>query len=655
MAGTLAAFLAASAREEIVLCELDPEFDLIGFAAAGGGLVNTYSIALPRLVQTAQVRGGLYAKTIRVTQNGVVLAERASAALVDANAGSWYWDEAAGTLYVRATAGTPANYTMLATRRLYFASAPIVLEQTAGSPDTAIYYHPWLTIELPQVRRQVEDLLQGNTTFPSGSASFLNGHTAWFTLVAGDGMWHWKYALAKFYLGGRYSGLSLNRADYAVTGSMLIEDAAPSETECRFALLPLRKLTELELPITPFFEGDYPNLGDGVRGTKKWIGYGRATIKADLTDTATDQGVYTIADSAYQTLFALHAVWAVNKTTGELIPLTEITHYTKDLVACTVTITSPAYPHDDFEIAVDVSGKPDGVGGYLRKYGEILRDMLVTFIGVDAADIDAAAFATLAIDADAEISVWIKNTRSLASIFASSEPEAPSLGRSVMGTLQQTQDGKWTARLWDPGVDSITTSLRKEDFVRFEAKPKLKTVFSGVRVYYGYDHAKQQWSFIDETDLTIQYKTKSRDRLELFTFLTNESNARTIAQRYLLLGGAVTVEAEFEERGALLAQMNAGDKVYVTYSPAPTSIGAYVSQPFEILDLTVRYAPKVTVSGILGDLRGVGGRVGRWMDNTAPDWATATTAERLASGFWSDANGLIDPLDPTSSNRSIWW
>jgi hypothetical protein len=95
--------------------------------------------------------------------------------------------------------------------------------------------------------------------------------------------------------------------------------------------------------------------------------------------------------------------------------------------------------------------------------------------------------------------------------------------------------------------------------------------------------------------------------------------------------------------------------VYVTYSPAPSVAGAYVSQPFEVLDLTVRYAPKVTVSGILGDLRGLGGRIGRWTDPAAPDWASATEEERLASGFWTDANGFADGADSMSRNRSLWW
>jgi hypothetical protein len=655
MAATLAGFLGASAREEIILCELDPSYTLSGFTAVGGATPNSYSIALPRLVQTAAVVGGLYAPCIRVVANGVTLTERASLALVDANASSWYWDEAAGTLYVRPASGLPDSYTMLAVRRLYLSSSPVVLERTAGSPTTAVYYQPWLTSELPHVRREVEDLLSGSTSYPSGSVTFTNGHGAWFQLVAADGLWNWKYAIARFYLGGRYNGQSLARADYGAAAAMMIEDVAPTETACTLSLQPLRRLTDLELPVTPFFEDTYPNLGDGVRGTKKWIGYGRATIRPDLTDTTTSQGVYTVADAAYQTLFAIHSVWAVRKTTGAWTLLTETTHYTKNLTTCVITVTSATYPHADYTLAVDVTGKPDGAGGYLMTYGEIARDMLATFLGIATADIDTTAFAYVDTEADAELSVWVKSPRAMASLFASSEPESASLGRSVMGTLQQTAAGQWTAKVWDPSIDSITTTLRREDLARFEPKPKLKTVYAAVRVYYGYDHARAQWSFVEVTDPTVQYRTGSRDRLELFTFLRSRSNAQTIAERYMLLAGAVTVEAEFSERGALLAQFNAGDKVFITYSPAPSAEGAYVQRPFEVLSLEVSYAPKVTVSGILGDIRGLGGRVGRWTDSAAPDWSTATPEQRQTSGFWTDSAGLADPSDPASGNRSIWW
>src|SRR5688500_3133204 len=72
-AGTLAGFLAATAREEIILCELEPGYTLSGFTAVGGGTPNAYSISLPRFVQTTQVKGGMYAKTLRVAQDGVAL------------------------------------------------------------------------------------------------------------------------------------------------------------------------------------------------------------------------------------------------------------------------------------------------------------------------------------------------------------------------------------------------------------------------------------------------------------------------------------------------------------------------------------------------------------------------------------------------------
>ena len=68
-------------------------------------------------------------------------------------------------LYVRPASGTPDSYTMLAVRRLYLSSSPVVLERTAGSPATSVYYQPWLTSELPHVRREVEDLLsEGEST-----------------------------------------------------------------------------------------------------------------------------------------------------------------------------------------------------------------------------------------------------------------------------------------------------------------------------------------------------------------------------------------------------------------------------------------------------------------------------------------------------------
>lgn len=656
MAATFAGWLEATDRSEVILWEGDPSLTLMGFTVVGGAHPTTYEVALPRSVERDLIAGGIYCRCVGVQEDATALTAQASLNDVEANAGSYWWDEANETLYVHTTTGDdPSTFTLLqAAMRFYMSNAPIVLELDHGDPSTAVYYMPWMTSDVPRILRQADDLLSGAMVIPSGDVSFTNGHQAWFALVAPDGLWNWKNKPVRFFMGGRYAGGTLTRDQYAAMATMLVSDAAPDEQRCTFQLLPTTRAADLDLPVTPFFPDAYPNLGDGVQGTRKWIGYGRTTMRPDLTDTST-HGVYTVADAAYQTLFAVHSVWAIDKTTGVWTPLTLTTDYTVDLTACTVTIVNASYAFEDYEIAVDVTGKPDGLGGAINTYAAIVEDVLLALLRVPAANLDAAAFTVAKAEADAELSFWIKSPRTFMSLLSTSETGFASLGRSVMGTVQQTIEGLWTIRIWNPDVDAITTSLTRRHFASFRPKPKLKTTYSRVVVYYNYDHARAQWTPYEVTDAATRYRTDSVDELPIYTFLREESNARSIAQRYQLLAGAVTIEAAFQERGSLLAQHEGGGKAFVTYAPAPTPTRAFNEQAFEVLLVEVTMAPKLNVAGVLGNLRGLGGRIGRWMGSSAPDWATATPAARRASGFWNSSNGLADPSDPSSAGVSLWW
>lgn len=653
-AASIADWLSATTRSEFILCEIEPTKTVMGFAAVGGATPNVYELAFPRFHQTDDIETWLYGRVVGVQENDTALTARASIALVNANAGSYWWDEATETLYIHSTTGgDPDSFTLVQVGvRFYLANAPITLELTPGDATTAVYYRPWLTDDLPRIKRTREDLLFGSMAAPSGSVSFTNGHGAWWTLVAPDGQWNWKYKPVRFYIGGSYDGLSLTRAQYVPMAAMRVEDTAPNEGVCQFPLLPLQRFADLDLPVTPYFLASYANLGDGVEGTKKWIGYGRTTMRPDLTDTL-GHGVYTVADAAFQTLFAVHDVWAIEKSTEVWTLLTLTTDYTVDLTACTVTIVNAAYAHADYAIAIDVTGKPDGSGGYLYVFADIVEDLLTTFVGAGAADLDAPAFAAAAAEATNEISLWLKAPRSLASILATAGEGFPSLGRSAMGTVQQTVEGTWTTSIWNANVDDIDTTMRRSDFASFLAKPKLKTVFPTVHVFYNYDHARGSWSVKEKDDPRTRYRTGSREIAFLYTFLRDGSAAQRLAERYQLLAGGVTVEAAFVERGAKLVLKEGGGKTFITYDPAPAVAGAYDTQPFEILDLDVVMAPKLATSGVMGNFHGLGGRVGRIMANTAPNWSAATPTERQRSGFITNNNGLADPLDPASADQSI--
>jgi hypothetical protein len=606
---------------------------------------GSYSTPLSRVFTVPAISGGVYRRAVGVRENASDLAERASAALVTANKGSWFWDEAAGLLYVQSTGGDiPSNYAAVqAFTTLYVASAGIVLNRVDGDPSTGIYYQPWLVGEIPRLSQEMEDPLSGAKLTESGAIAFRNaGHGFWNTAIPSL---NWKNKRVRLYLGGSYNGQDLPRSEYLQLAAMLIDDAAPSEEEARLILKPLPRLLDRTLPRTPLFEDEYANLGQGVRGTKKWIGYGRATIKPDLVDTTVTGGKWLVADAAYQTLFAVNAVFTVAKTTGVRTQLTSA-EYTADLANCTVTLIS-AYPWEDYDIVVDASGKPDGAGSYLKYAGEIVKDILVTHLAAKVGDLDAASFT----DADAanqvEIAVWLKSERQIASILATAEPSLPSIERSVMGTLRQTLDGKWSWSIWDPGYDPATlVSLRKEDFARFDPDPKLESVFSTVRVHYNHDPALDEWDVATAQSLVTEYLSESNDAVDVYTYLRAQGEAVILAQRYQVISGYGALEVEFEERGALLARHLAGEKVLATYSPAPTLGGAFDAKPFELIRIDRSLSDMLTIGGRLGDLRGIGSRIHHWAPDEIPDYAGATQAQRDRYGFWSADGG---------TTRSVWW
>lgn len=659
MAGTFAELLRWPSRELVVLAELTPSLQLSGFTAVGGGSPNTYQVSLPRVVQTSAFPGGVYRRCVGVKENNTALTERASLAAVDANASSWYWDEAAGVLYVRtSTSADPDTFTVYsASVTFYVASTGVVLNRVDGDPSTGIYYWPWLSGDVPQLLSEVEDILSGQKNTTTGRIAMTNGHGFWHTIVAADGAYAWKNKRVRLYVGGSYNGLTLDRSAYAALRGLKVEDVSPDETRCEFRLAPLARATEQLIPPTPYFESSYPNLGDGVRGTKKWVGYGRATIALDLTDTS-GNGVWTVADASVQTLFAVHSVQAVAKTTGVRTTLTLTTDYTVNLTTCIVTVVNATYRWQDYDLVVDVTGKPDGAGSYLKTFSAIVRDLLQTFLSVPPADLDTAAFDQAAIDAAEELAMWVKQPRSLASLLSTSEAGLPCLERSVMGTVQETLEGKWTCRIFDPGWDAATVpTLTKEEFAVFSPEPKLETLYSKVNVHYGVVPARDEWSVESASDAKTKYllDLDSDKPLDVHTYLRNSTDAQRLAQRYRFMSGAVTTEVEFQERGARLAQQLAGDKVLVTFDPAPSADGRWTAEPFELLRLEVTYAPELSVRGRLGNLKGIGKLVGHWAASTVPTYASASASERTANGFWSDSSGYIVPGDPSTLNRSVWW
>jgi hypothetical protein len=656
MAATFAEFLRWPAREIVRVVVFRPNLRLAGWTAVGAGAPNSYQISLPRVVYPTLVAGGLYRKCAGLTENGTALTERASLALVDANPSSWYWDAAAELLYVRTSTGSDPDLFTVYHAQVEFrvATTGIVLDLTDGDPSTGIYHHPWLTPDVPTVSSAVEDFFFGQKITATSQITVLNDGFLWYRLLANDSDYWWKNTRVRFYVGGRYNGQALTWSQYVPDLTMLVEDVACDDIAATFELKPFARGMHVAIPPTPFFDAAYPRLGEGVRGTRKWIGYGRATIRPDLTDVS-GLGIWTIADAAAQTLYAVHAVNAIEKSSGARVGVSAPMDYTVDLTACTITIVAATYRWQDYDLEVDVTGKPDGAGGYLSTVGEITRDLLQTFARVATADLETAAFAQADLDASEELSIWLKDPRTLASVLASSEPGLPSLCGSVWANVHETAAGLWTIAIWTPQYDASTLlQLGAADFGVFHPEPTIEAVYPVTRVYFNRNHSTQEWPSESASDITVQYLANTVEPLERYTFLRNASDAETLAQRRIFMAAVPTLEIEFAERGSRLAQHLAGAKVLLTRNPAPSVTGQWTDKPFELIRLD--RAPSLALGGRLADFRDIGPKMGEWKADAALDWSALTPTQRLEQpGFWCDDNGRADPADPASAGVSVWW
>jgi len=644
---------ARDAGRQTVFLEITPSLTLSGWSVYSG---SAYEVDLPRFIEAGDV-AQLYRRVVGVRQNATDLEEVANAAAVVSGAGTWFWDEAAGVVYVRTVGSAdPATFTMQAFVRYHFATEGRVVPPTAGDDDGAVYYLPWVTEDLPRLSRQVSDLLFGATVSESGDVVMTNGHAAWHTLIPGH---NWQNKRAEILFGDYGAdGAELARDELSTLATMIVQGPPVADEEtATIRLSGLSNRLSRQIPPGRFRAADYPDLAPGLAGSPIPLLWGRATFQPPVTDVS-GSGVLTLADSGYQTILAVHGVVAIAKADGARFSLTLTTHYTVNTTACTVTLTGTGgFNVADYVFEVDATGKPDpdAPTTALETFAAIVRDILETHVGVDPADIDSASFAQAALDAEAPLSVYLAELRTISSLFSSDEPDTPSLDRSVLGRVRQSTDGRWSLIVWNDGATTTAPEMRKKHFARFRPDPPRADVSSLARVYYGRDHSAGAWSTAEATDLPTRYLAETYDEAQLYTFLRNERDAEDHAQRTLLLVSAESIEIEFEEVGSRLKNALAGDFAPVTYSPAPVAGQAFDAAPLEITRLDISLSPTLQISGRLVDLRSIRGRIGIVTDDTGADWSTATEAEKAAQGFVSDDSGLIDPSDATTEKLSITW
>jgi hypothetical protein len=574
----------------------------------------------------------------------------ATAAACDATANSYYWDSAAGLLYVHDALGDPSNEdAVVGFFNLYFSTADITL--TVNGLD--IPFAPLLEDKTAvSLDMQAEDPLFGVKTIQQGTLSIVNYNGFLSRLYA---QYFWKNKKVQVYLGGAYNGRLLPFSEYRLLNTWLLADIAPGEFVTSIKLVSQTGVLQKQLPVTPYLQADVPDADNGVIGSFVPLLWGRATVKPDLID-ASGLGIYRIADPTYQTLFSVDAVKGVSKNTGATVGL-QPTDYVVSLTACTVTITNPTYAANLYDIHVTATGKPDGGGGYIRTWADIVVDILVTFGNQNITrDFDLASLAAAQNSAPAELSLYLKTQVDILSIFQSGGQQ-PSLERSVMARLDTNAQGQWVFRVWSAPTQftHADITLLQQDFLTFEPRPKLDSVFYKVIVLYDFDYARNEWQTVTATSSETRYANTTEDVVFIYTNLKSFNDANVVAQRYRYLWSQIPLEIVADEVGIKTLDSHVGAVASVFYSPAPNIAKAFNGDLFTITGLKQVFSKPPRMTVVLNNLRGAPGNIGFWTDPTAPTWLSASFEQRLSQGFWTDSIGRADSSDPTSQRVSLWW
>jgi hypothetical protein len=505
---------------------------------------------------------------------------------------------------------------------------------------------------------EVEDPLFGVKRIPDGMIELLNYNGFMSRFYQ---RYRWKNKQMQILLGGSYNNLELDFDEYKPLGVYLVEDIAPNEDAVQLKLVGQQSALQKIVPITVYSEDEYPNAASGLWGTYKPLWYGVNTVRPDLIDGGTEEepipGMYLLADPDYQTMFDVSAVMAQNRTTGQVVGLSAGSDFTYLSSGNLLVITNSDYRHQDYEIIVTATGKPTPDNtDYLHMFAEIVFDLVTNFTNITEDDFDLELACQCLSDNTDELGVYIKNPITLLELLQNQQEGSPSLERSAMGVLDMMETGQWRLRIWSSSFNPTTLpTLVKQDFELFIPRTKLESVFYRVEVYYDYNYARNEWKMVYATNPSTRFGDESEEVLKVYTHLRRIDSAQRLAQRYRFLSSTIPLQVQCTEVGVKMINQRAGDKVVVTYAPAPSLQKSFERELFEIESIVQTFSKPPRVEFRLGNLRGIGRSIGFWTAPTAPRYEDATTGERSQSGFWSDTDGRVDPDDPSSENVSRWW
>lgn len=600
---------------------------------------------------------------LRVTSvkgNGVPLTLRDSAPLVEANAGSYYWDQAAGKVYAHPT-GSVSPYTQTVQAIVLFCWA------TQPRIYNGIYYEDRIS-SLPTLSQRIEAKFGDPGQIGNGSVTFRNNDGYFDRLTD----LQWDAGRVTLKLGADDPMLSASATGAAISDGATTDtalDGALTDTLGDGALIDLgaavafpvhaqmayadfeqlgvwvfRKwdLNEEEftasieepkgnlkkkIPLEFYDRATYPNIAESAIGKPIPRSYGRVyDVEPVCIDTTARQ--FKVAGHA------VHSLAGVRVFDGATSAWNDVPFATTDEANGEFTLAGADWD-GDAQVAVDLIGRMRDSGDPMDNWSDVLDDLL-RYVGETDATINTTAFAAartaliLGTDSDlvdvsrCRVSLDLRETVELYDVVTR-------CNAAVGAYIQTGFDGKFRLDVFEPAAGETAVLFDDSSIKSFVEEVNAETIYSKVRALY------QRRTAQDYSQITLQERAEAQ-------YLQGSASAvlREFGEPLPL---DLTADAEYVAQRTLIAE---GERVRVWKSRLSHRAwtlmpGQYVridwtrgaiNSVFEVLEVRRNLSDTKWVEVTLGNLHGFGDNVG-FLTDDAPTFPASLGGGSCAA--WDDA------------------
>ena len=485
-----------------VLIEINSKMVVDNFTLVSGE-TNTYEIDITE-------RGLEYDE---VWEDGTALTERASIALVEANAGSFWCDFFSRKLYVHPTGSdNPGLHLIEAGFWLYFTNY-----QTGDITFNDHNYLAFFSIEnIPTMTQEIKPLFAGSFSIGSGTISFKNPK------IEGEYYFDKKYKRyiwrnRKFIMKIGDPADSYSNFNTFFTG--LINKVYCEDHVFKVYLRDLKQDLSKDFVLNKYTILAYPDLEEDFENEPLIRIWGK---KVNVVPIPIDweNRKYKFNDGSS------HSIKEV-KHNGSV--LTEDTDYYVDLQRSIITFdqTSVTINEEDI-IEIYVWGYEDSAGDLINNAAEIFIDLMVDHLGKTLADLDLdSIYETKRLSGD-PISLPVDKDTSFEEIFRTLE-------QTAMAYLGTDENNKIGLKYFEEVPPSDSIFIRDHQISKYFENKDHKTLYKSIQIKFNENLQTQEWDGSLVSDSDIERKFGIDTPKELFVYSQDPYHAEELAYKMLEL------------------------------------------------------------------------------------------------------------------------